>query len=211
MNTNNLIKYISENDLENSFKETQKLIENKTQLKDILNAIMNGLDIVGKRYKSGDYFIADLIVAGMNVKEIFRELSVDEAYGANSPYRGSVVIGTIYEDIHDIGKDLVADSLKAYGYKIIDLGVDVPVETFMEAIRKYSPDIVAISCVMTSSMKHIIRLCDIISSTNNIKKPKIVVGGSEITKELQNICDADFLTNDLFEGLDFIMGKETND
>lgn len=211
MTTQNLIKYISDNDLDNSFQEAINLKNQKTPTKDILQAIMQGLNIVGQRYKSGEYFIADLIVSGMNARKILNELSLEKEYASNSKHKGTVVIGTIYEDIHDIGKDLVADSLKAYGYKIVDLGVDVPVESFIEAIKKYNPDIVAVSCVMTSSLKHIIRLCDIINHSNNTKQPKIVVGGSEITKEFQNICDADFLTNNLFEGLDFIMGKEKND
>ena len=130
---------INKNDIQTSKEIANAMLESGISYKEILDSIVAGLNGVGNKYKNGEYFIADLIVAGMNVQELLSMVKLKTYHQPEVKKSEKVVIGTIFEDIHDIGKDLVVNALSAYGYNIIDLGVDVSVERFMDAIREYKP------------------------------------------------------------------------
>ncbi len=166
--------------------------------------IMRGLRLVGERYNEGRCFIADLMVSGMLARELLSLLHDDDC-GEKEIVPGCIVIGTIYDDIHDIGKDLISDSLKFRGVDVVDLGVDVPVAAFIAAAEKYRPDILAISTVMDSSFSHIKNLLFHLQVAAIQPDMKIVVGGAAADPRYVKVEGVDCLTNDYQKGIDYCL------
>jgi 5-methyltetrahydrofolate--homocysteine methyltransferase len=159
---------------------------------DIINSLADGMKIVGERYECGEYFVADLIVASEIFKEamnILEPLIMREREWIKPI--GRVVIGTVEGDIHDIGKNLVAVMLKASGFEVIDLGVDVPPEKFVDAVKQYKPDIVGMSSLLTSTMINMKRVIEALEKENLRKKIKIIIGGAPTTEKFAKEIGAD--------------------
>jgi len=163
---------------------------------DPLEAIERGLVAgvleVGNMWVRGEAFIADLVAAADAMKaglSVLKEEVVKR--GAKIEYRGRVVIGTVEGDIHDIGKSLVATMLEAAGFEVIDLGVDVPAEKFVEAIEKYEPDVVALSALMTTTMLKQREVIKAIEKAGYRSRVKVVVGGAPTSEEWAREIGAD--------------------
>ena len=115
--------------------------------KAVTDGMAKGMEIVGEKYKNGEYFLAELIMVGETMKGGMKVL---EPYlkGGEVKKIGKVVIGTVRGDLHDIGKNIVVTLLNAAGFEVIDLGVDVPPEKFVEAVKQNNPDIVGMSALL---------------------------------------------------------------
>ncbi|MEM1683445.1 MAG: B12-binding domain-containing protein [Ignisphaera sp.] len=113
-------------ELDSTLNLVNEALNNNINVKDIIDALAEGMKIVGERYEKGEYFVADLIVAGEIFKEVMNILRPRIIAERKSQHIGRVVIGTVYGDVHDVGKNLVAIFLEAAGFEVIDLGVDVP-------------------------------------------------------------------------------------
>lgn len=183
----------------------KKLIEQKVDISTVLDGIRRASDIIGKRFEEGKYFISDLVMAGEILKEITEMLKpviVEE-----KPKRaGTVVIGTAQGDIHDIGKNIVVAVLEANGFEVIDLGVDVSPEKFVEAIRKYNPQVVGISCLITEGIEGMKRIVDTIKAAGLRDKVKIIIGGGRVDEYACKYVEADGWTRDVQTGLETIKG-----
>ena len=126
----------------------KKKVESGADPMEILHDCQAGVEIVGERYSRGTYFIADLMIAG----EIFKQVNailLDKFGTQEIKTKGNVVFGTVQEDIHDIGKDLVVGILRSVGYEVTDLGVDVPKERFIEAVHKSEASVLCLSGLLT--------------------------------------------------------------
>ncbi len=174
------------------------------------NEIMNGLSIVGNKYNEGECFIADLMVAGMLARDLFnlanKNIALDKVY-----VNGKVVIGTIAGDIHDIGKNLVVDALTYRGIEVIDLGVDVPILDFVDAVEMYKPAILAISTIIDSTFSNIKELITILKKKGLLKNMKLVVGGAAADERYVKIEDVDLLTNEYKKGMKYCLEILTKD
>ncbi len=198
---NKLSQYISNLDLNNAKIEVQRLLKSNTSHKEVFQLLLAGLDEVGKKYKEGEYYIGDLIVSGMLMKDI---LSMEEMKNLNldpPASKGKIVIGTVLEDIHDIGKSIMVDMLSALGFEVIDLGVDVSPEQFAKAVLEYRPHILGISCVLTVAINNIFVTIRAIEETGLRDELKIIVGGAALDKRYFSVREADALTNDAYEGV----------
>jgi methanogenic corrinoid protein MtbC1 len=164
--------------------------------------IIEGLHKIETKYNNGEFFIADLIVAGSMIREIF-SLSKNSPYMERSLVSGKMVIGTIAGDIHNIGKDLFADALRYRGIDIIDLGVDVPVDHFLEAVTRYQPDILAISTYIEPSLSHTKILVNRLRQAGVPPGMKIIVGGSAVDERFTKIPGADYVSKDYQKSIDF--------
>lgn len=185
-------------------QKTEEMLSKGVAPGDIHREIMRGLALVGEKYNQGQCFIADLMVSGLLARELLflvhgQDLREDTAVS------GKVVIGTICDDIHDIGKDLISDSLKFSGVQVVDLGVDVPVSVFIAAAEKYRPDLLAISTVMDSSFTHIRHLISSLRAANVPADMKIVVGGAAANPRFAKVDGVDYLTNDYQKGMDYFL------
>ncbi|MGN0431723.1 MAG: homocysteine S-methyltransferase family protein [Lachnospiraceae bacterium] len=170
--------------------------EPKALLDDVL---LPAINTVGDYFDSGKYFLPQLIAGAEAMKlsiEVLEPLMLSEQSGENMPV---VVIATVEGDIHDIGKNLVALMLKNYGFQVIDLGKDVSKEVIVEAAKEYNADIIALSALMTTTMKQMKEV--IVYARKQGVKAKIMIGGAVITQEYADEIGADGYSKDAAEAV----------
>ena len=156
---------------------------------EVVQGLQAGMKVVGDRFESGEYFLNELVVAGEIMKEAM-ELLEPHLGGESAEHRGLVVIGTVRGDIHDLGKNIVVMLLKGAGYEVVDLGVDVPPERFVEEVGSRHPKLVGMSALLTASqpaMKETIAQLHQAGAT-----AKIMIGGSYINETIKTQVGADY-------------------
>jgi len=168
--------------------------------KAVIEGMAKGMEIVGQKYEAGEYFLAELIMAGETMKEGMAVLEPHLKAG-DIKTAGKIVIGTVRGDLHDIGKNVVGTLLKAANFDIIDLGVDVSAEQFVEAVKKHNPDIVAMSALLTTTMIEMENIIKAIKETGLRRKVKVIIGGAPITPEYAKKIGADAAAKDAVEGV----------
>lgn len=168
--------------------------------KAVTDGMAKGMEIVGEKYESNEYFLAELIMAGETMKEGMKVLEPHLKAG-DVRTLGKVVIGTVRGDLHDIGKNVVVTLLGAAGFDIIDLGVDVPSEKFVEAVKDNDPDIVGMSALLTTTMVEMESVIKALKETSLRDKVKIVIGGAPITQEYAEKIGADAAARDAVQGV----------
>jgi methanogenic corrinoid protein MtbC1 len=161
----------------------------------ILAASQQGMVAVGERFEQGEYFISDLMMAG----EIFKEIS--EILGpqlkvADGPTAGKVVFGTVQGDIHDIGKDLVIGLLRAASFDVTDLGVDVPPERFVAALKETGAPILGLSGLLTIAFDSMKATVDAVKAAGLRDQVKIMVGGAPVDDTVCRYAGADISGGD---------------
>lgn len=166
----------------------------------VMNGMSKGMEIVGEKYERNEYFLAELIMAGEVMKEGMKVLE-PHLKGGEVKKIGKVVIGTVRGDLHDIGKNIVATLLSAAGFEVIDLGVDVPPEKFVEAVKEYKPDIVGMSALLTTTMIEMENVIKALKEAGLRDKVKIIIGGAPVTKEFAERIGADAAARDAVEGV----------
>lgn len=177
-----------------------KALDSAVNPVDIMDAMSKGLEDVGEKYERGEYFLSELIMAGIMASEITNILRPHLEKSAEKPF-GKVVIGTVKGDLHDIGKNIVIALLSSAGLKVVDLGIDVPSENFVDAVRREKPDIVAMSCLLTVAIDEMKRVVERLTETNLRGKLKVVVGGRPITSEFAREIGADAYGSDAIEAV----------
>lgn len=179
-----LAKQLGELDEDAVLAGVQTLKEQGAPGLKIIQDLQKGMQIVGQRYEAKEYFLSELIMSA----EIFNEAidALGDLSGADTSSLGTFVIGTIYGDIHDIGKNIVSTVLKCNGFKVIDLGVDVPTEKFIEAIKEYKPSVVGFSCLLTTAFDNIKTAIEELDKAGLKKDIKILIGGGPVD---QSVCD----------------------
>ncbi len=168
--------------------------------KAVVNGMAKGMEIVGQKYEAREYFLAELIMAGETMKE---GMTILEPYMKKGDLKvtGKVVIGTVRGDLHDIGKNIVVTLLKAAGFEVIDLGVDISAEKFVEAVREYKPDILGMSALLTVTMPEMETVISEIKKAGLRSKVKLIIGGAPITAEYAKKIGADAAAKDAVEGV----------
>jgi corrinoid protein of di/trimethylamine methyltransferase len=148
------------------------------------------MDEVGRRFEAKEYFVPELLIAARAMKgalALIRPLLAER--GAKPISR--VVIGTVKGDLHDIGKGLVASMLEGAGFDVIDLGVDVPAEKFVEQTREQEANIVALSALLTTTMTNMKSVIEALAAANVRHRVKVIVGGAPITEHYAQQIGAD--------------------
>ena len=162
----------------------------------LLNAMIDAMGVVGEKFKNNEIFVPEMLVAARTMKkgvEVLKPHLGSGAAGAN----GKVIIGTVAGDLHDIGKNLVAMMIESAGFEVIDLGVDVPVEKFIETYNA-NPDtkIIALSALLTTTMGAMKETVEALKAAGIADKVKIMVGGAPITQEFCDEIGANAYTTD---------------
>lgn len=168
----------------------------------LLDLIAEGMVRVGKLYESKDYFIADLIMAGIIFKDVLH-LEKMIAHFQSKPEQkdGKVMIGTVKGDIHNIGKEIFKGMLEANGFEVIDLGVDIPIEVFIEKFEEYHPEIIGLSGVLTTTIEQMRSTVQGFVKAGIRNKVKFIVGGNHLTDETCKYIGADNFANDVSQGV----------
>ena len=157
----------------------------------IFDSARKGMEVVGKRFADGEYFLPELIYSGeifKSISEIVKPIMTAESGGEKI---GKVIVGTVAGDIHDIGKDIVVFMLDISGFEVYDLGVDVPVQTFVDKIKETQAPIVALSGFLTLAFDAMKDTCDAIVAAGLRDGVKIMIGGGQIDEEIKKYAGAD--------------------
>jgi Predicted cobalamin binding protein len=174
-------------------------------LEAIERALVAAVRELGDKWINGEVFIADLVAAADAMKVGLPILKSELAKrGGSVKYLGRAVIGTVEGDIHDIGKSIVAALWEVAGLEVIDLGVDVPPQKFVEAIKQYNPDIVGMSALMTTTMAKQRETIEAIKQAGLRDRVKIVVGGAPTTEEWAKEIGADGWAPDAISAIDLV-------
>lgn len=151
--------------------------------------------VVGQRYSEGEYFLPDMLMAGRAMNSALAVL--EPLLGQTGPDKiGRVVIGTVKGDVHDIGKNMVSMFLRGTGYDVIDLGVDVPDDRFVEAVTQVQPDIVALSALLTTTMPYFKTVVHSLAKAGLRDSVKVIVGGAPVTRNYADLIGADGYAGD---------------
>ena len=148
------------------------------------------MDEVGKRFECNEYFVPELLIAARAMKTALRLLTPKLA-AAGAKAKGRVVIGTVQGDLHDIGKNLVASMLEGGGFQVIDLGVDVPPQKFLEAALEEEGSILAMSALLTTTMTQMKAVVQALEASGARGKTKVMIGGAPITQQYADEIGAD--------------------
>jgi len=177
-----------------------RLKTNEDPLK-ILGDARRGMEIVGQRFASSEYFIPDLVYSGEILKSVTELVKPKMTGAAESKKVGKVVFGTVAGDIHDIGKDIVVFMLDVSGFEVHDLGVDVPAQKFVDKIKETGASIVGLSGFLTLAFDSMKQTVEAMSAAGLRDKAKIMIGGGQITEEVRAYTGADAYGKDAMAGV----------
>jgi 5-methyltetrahydrofolate--homocysteine methyltransferase len=176
-------------DVEKTKTLTQEILNKGVSPHDVIEkGLMEGMNLAGDKFEKREYFLPDLLVAAEAVK---RATEIIKPFLKGERGRGTVVIGTVSGDIHDLGKNLVASTLEASGFTVIDLGVDVSPERFVNAAKEENANIVAISALITTTMMGMKDVIEAMVKSGIRKEVKVMVGGAPLDEEFARKIGAD--------------------
>jgi methanogenic corrinoid protein MtbC1 len=167
----------------------------------ILNDAGRGMETVGTRFSKSEYFIPDLVYSGEILKKVNDLVKPKLAKEGVTKTGGKVIIGTVAGDIHDIGKDIVVFMLDVSGFEVYDLGVDVPVQKFVDKIKETNAPIVGLSGFLTLAYDAMKQTIEAIKAAGLREKTKIMIGGGQITDDIVKYTGADAYGKDAVAGV----------
>ncbi len=159
-------------------------------LKIINEGLIAGMSVVGKKFKAGDMFMPEVLMSAKAMAagiEIVKPLIAEE----DVPTSGKVVIGTVEGDLHDIGKNLVVIMLESSGYEVVNLGVDIPPQKFVEAVREHKPQVLGLSALLTTTMLAMKDTIDELKEAGVRGDLKVIIGGAPVTADFAEEIGAD--------------------
>lgn len=171
----------------------------------ILNELIAGLHLAGDRFQEGEYFVVDMLQAAETFKEAMNTLK-PKLGEKKADYIGKFLIGTVKGDIHDIGKNLVSIMLEGARFEVIDLGIDISAEQFINAIKKHEPQILGLSALLTTTMLEMEKIIKAIEEANLRNKVKIMVGGAPVSERYASSIGADMFANNASEAVEKAIG-----
>ena len=159
----------------------------------VLDLCRAAMDIVGKRFEEGEYFLPELVLAGEMLDTIggIAKPLIKQGDGEEAKKLGKVLIGTVHGDLHDIGKNIVSFMLDINGFDVKDIGIDVPVKTFIEEINAYQPDVVGLSGFLTLAFDSMKETIAAFGQAGMRDKFKIMIGGGQIDETVRAYTGAD--------------------
>jgi methanogenic corrinoid protein MtbC1 len=179
----------------------KNMLDAGTDPAEVLEQAKEAMTELGRRFEREEAFIPELIMGGEIMRAISEEVKPHLKAAGNGKKRGTIVIGTVHGDIHDIGKDVVVLMLDVNGYDVHDLGNDVPVEKFVEAIKEYKPEVVGLSGLLTLAFDSMKTTVEGIAAAGLRDQVKIMVGGAPADEQVQDYTGADGWGNDVGQAL----------
>ncbi|MHB8985896.1 MAG: cobalamin B12-binding domain-containing protein [Eubacteriales bacterium] len=168
-------------DGEGAMENTKALFDGGMSPEEILRVMMDTMQIVGKRFEKKEFFLPDLILAGEAMKESLATI-LPGLQGGDTKFAGTVVLGTVKGDVHDIGKSIVESVLIGDGYKVIDLGVDVPAETFAAKAKELGANIVGASAYMATTTAQLPKVNEALKAAGIRDRVKMLIGGASTSQ-----------------------------
>ena len=204
-NKEDLAKAVMDLDEESAYELVEHLIKDGVEPNDIIEILRKGVEVVGDKFNKKEYFLTELVMAG----EIFtqadtilgphmKEDAIDESNVE------SIVVGTVQGDVHDIGKNIFVTLLKSAGYNVVDLGVDIPPEEFVEKVKETGAKIVAYSGLLTVALESMKATTEALKTAGLRESVKIIIGGLPVDELWMKEAGADAYTDNAFEGVNIV-------
>ena len=196
-----LINALAQLDEDRVYDLVRKTLDSGATSEQILNDMNVGMQKVGTIFESGEYFIADLMFAGMIYRSALDVLLPPQT-SVSSVKKGRIVIGVVENDIHDIGKDIVVYLLYADNFDVIDLGIDMKPQAFVSAVQRYHPDIVMLSGMMQIARDSMQKTIDALKNAGLRDQLYILLGGGCVDPDILDYIDADAAAMELSDTLE---------
>jgi 5-methyltetrahydrofolate--homocysteine methyltransferase len=194
----NLISTIS--DVETVKETTRKALASGVKPLEIVDVLSSALNEVGKKYDSGEYFLSELMMAGILASEVANIIK-PHLTSSERKAPGKIVIGTVKGDLHDIGKNIVIMMMSAAGFDVVDLGVDVPAERFVETAKRERANILGMSALLSSTMDEMKNVIQLLEKESVRSLVKVIVGGRPVTGDFATQIGADGYAEDAVEAV----------
>jgi len=174
----------------------QDLVDEGVKPSEIIKeGLVAGMDVVGARFKANEMFVPEVLISAKSMHAGMDVVKPLLAEGESSS-AGTVVIGTVEGDLHDIGKNLVAMMLEGAGFEVVDLGVDLSAEEFVDAVKEHSPEVLGLSALLTTTMPAMQNTIEALEEAGVRDQVKIMVGGAPVTEDFANEIGADAYASD---------------
>jgi 5-methyltetrahydrofolate--homocysteine methyltransferase len=192
-------------------KEVQRAVDSGTDLNLLINdALISAMDIVGKRFADGDIYVPEMLVSAKTMKQgldIIKPLLT----AGEAEHRGTIVMGAVKGDLHDIGKNLVIMMMEGAGFRIVDMGVDVKIEDLIDTVKKEEADVLGLSALLTTTMPEMQKVIVALDEAGLRDQLKVIVGGAPIDQRFADEIGADGFGADAVEAVqlarEFVAGK----
>jgi methanogenic corrinoid protein MtbC1 len=172
----------------------RELLDDGFDPMEMLGLCRKAMDVVGDRFENNIYFLPELMMAGemlTQISDMAKPLILDKGPEEEQETLGTILIGTVHGDLHDIGKNIVTFMLEINGFKVIDLGIDVPIPTFIEAIKEHDPQVVGLSGFLTLAFDSMKETIDAIEAEGLRSDIKIMIGGGQVDEMIKTHTGAD--------------------
>lgn len=190
---NDLLDAVSSLDEARSISIAKTLLSQGCTVEEIMEILGEGVRIVGEKFAAGEFFIADLIVSGMLYRSIINLFAGSVLVPVQKPL-GRIVCGVGEDDIHDIGKDIIVSLLRAEGFEVIDLGVDVKPCRFVYAVETYKPDVLVMSGLMNCTLQCMKTVVQMLKERGLRDQVAVVVGGNAVSEDMLQYIEADAIS-----------------
>ena len=182
-------------------EEVQRAVDSGTDLNRIINdALISAMDIVGKQFADGDIYVPEMLVSAKTMKQgldIIKPLLT----AGEAEHRGTIVMGTVKGDLHDIGKNLVIMMMEGAGFRIVDMGVDVKIEDLIDTVKKEEADVLGLSALLTTTMPEMQKVIEALEEAGLRNQLKVIVGGAPIDQGFADKIGADGFGADAVEAV----------
>lgn len=200
-----LINAVIDLDENKSYELVKKMVDDGADPNKIIEILKKGVEEIGERFSRKEYFLTELVMAG----EIFQQSAkilepVLKSMGKESKSTGTVVIGTVKGDVHDIGKNIFVTLLQVSGYDVYDLGVDIEPLKFLEKVKEKNATIVAYSGLLTVALEAMKETTELLKTNGLRDKVKIIIGGLPVDEMWMKEAGADAFTDNAFEGVKIV-------
>lgn len=204
----NLANAVIEGDDELAVSSAKAALENNMDpLQAVEEGLSKGMDVIGRQFESGEVFLPELLMAANAFKAAMDILKPElEAQKKSTTKMGTVLLGTVKGDLHNIGKNIVATVLDTNGFEVIDIGIDNSPLTFIEQAEKAQVDIIGLSCLMTTTMPAQREVIQTLSEMNKRDKYKVIVGGGPVTQEWADQIGADGYSESAVQAVNLVKG-----
>lgn len=193
---NEISEYLQKGRAKNVKALVQQALEEGVNPKDILNeGLLSGMTVIGGRFKRNEVFVPEVLVAARALNAGLSILESKLIEVGNEPI-GKAIVGTVQGDLHDIGKNLVVMMLKGAGFDVVDIGIDVAPETFLQKAEEENADIICMSALLTTTMGKMKENIDLLKEKNVRDKYIVMVGGAPVNEEFAEEIGADYYTPD---------------
>ncbi len=186
-----------------TIEQVNLVVNGEAVVQEAVDAVAQALEVVGKRFQSGEWFLAELVYSG-EIAKAAMELLGPLMKGDSTELLGKIVVGTVAGDLHDLGKNIFINYSKSAGFEVVDLGVDVSAAKFADAVKEHSPLALGMSCLLTVTADEIGKVIAELERQGIRDQSRIIIGGAALTEQFADEVKADAFAPDAITGTDIV-------